>query len=412
MPLFGPPDVAKLKANRDEKGLLKAIRYPKEAGIRQAAAQALREIGRGDRASKAVSALADSRDARALEPAIALLKDRNPEVREAMAYALGRLRDARAVEPLIDALKQGGRASYSAAMALLQIGSPPVRPLIAALGHKDVDVSGAAAFALEELGSAAVEPLIAALKDDDGGVRKMAASVLGWLRVRRAVQPLIAALTDADDGVRKQAASALGAIGDARAVKSLIGKLKQRRGAVREAAADALDQLGWTPDRGQAAAWYWVINRKGNWKKECLAIGSAAVVPLIATLADKEKTARAAAANLLGQIGDTRPVEPLLAVLKDDPYARVEAAGALAGIGDARAVDPLMHMLGSGKYRERKAAAQGLVKLFQSGKLSDGQKRSILAQRYRIIERHSDGVSVEQCQRVHDDTGIGVDFPL
>jgi HEAT repeat protein len=45
MGLFGPPDVAKLKARRDVLGLIKAMGYDKDASIQRAAADALREIG-------------------------------------------------------------------------------------------------------------------------------------------------------------------------------------------------------------------------------------------------------------------------------------------------------------------------------------------------------------------------------
>jgi HEAT repeat protein len=72
MPLFGgPPNVGKLKAKRNIKGLINALGYKKDWGIRRDAAEALRQIG----------------DARAVEPLIAALKDKSP-VREAAAGAL------------------------------------------------------------------------------------------------------------------------------------------------------------------------------------------------------------------------------------------------------------------------------------------------------------------------------------
>jgi HEAT repeat protein len=41
MPLFGPPDVAKLKAKGDVPGLIKALGREKDSAVRQAAATAL-----------------------------------------------------------------------------------------------------------------------------------------------------------------------------------------------------------------------------------------------------------------------------------------------------------------------------------------------------------------------------------
>ena len=71
-------------------------------------------------------------------------------MRQAAAGALGQIRDARAVKPLIAALRDDYWAvRRAAAEALGQIGDAP-----------------------------AVEPLIAALKDQDRAVRKAAAKVL------------------------------------------------------------------------------------------------------------------------------------------------------------------------------------------------------------------------------------------
>jgi len=45
MPLFGPPNVAKLEAKRDVKGLIQALAYPKDSTVRVAAAEALDRLG-------------------------------------------------------------------------------------------------------------------------------------------------------------------------------------------------------------------------------------------------------------------------------------------------------------------------------------------------------------------------------
>lgn len=55
---FGPPNVEKLKAKGNVKGLIKALGYEKDATIRQAADEVLGEIG----------------DTRAVEPLIAAIK--------------------------------------------------------------------------------------------------------------------------------------------------------------------------------------------------------------------------------------------------------------------------------------------------------------------------------------------------
>ena len=45
MPLFGPPNVEKLKAKGNVKGLIKALDYKKDASVRRAAAKALGKSG-------------------------------------------------------------------------------------------------------------------------------------------------------------------------------------------------------------------------------------------------------------------------------------------------------------------------------------------------------------------------------
>ena len=59
MPLFGPPDVEKLKARRDVQGLIKALDYQKDAGIRKQAAEALGELRDSRVMDALISALGD-----------------------------------------------------------------------------------------------------------------------------------------------------------------------------------------------------------------------------------------------------------------------------------------------------------------------------------------------------------------
>jgi len=91
--LFGPPNVKEMKAKRDVKGLIKALEYKKSSdkwehrNVREAAAKALGEL----------------KDARAVEPLIAALKDSSSNVRKA-ADALGVMGAARSTAPLLATL--------------------------------------------------------------------------------------------------------------------------------------------------------------------------------------------------------------------------------------------------------------------------------------------------------------------
>ena len=179
-----------------------------------------------------------------------------------------------------------------AADALVKFGEAAVQPLIAALWDEDWRAREAAARALGELGDArAVQPLIAALRSVHPEVRCCAADALGKLG-EAAAQPLIAALRDKDRGVCEAAARALGELGDARAVQPLIAALGSAYSKVRDAAADALDKLGERPKDDSQRAQRAIATRAWH---EVVALGSAAVEPLIAALGGKESGAAARA---------------------------------------------------------------------------------------------------------------------
>ena len=191
-----------------------------------------------------------------LEKLIKDLKDENSVVRTEAALALGDKKDARAVEPLIAVLKDKDENQDVRGAAVLALAAikdrRAVEPLIAVLKDKDEEwiFRVTAASVLGKIKSArAVEPLIAVLKDKDedlfiGAVRASAVTALGEIKDVRAVESLIVALKDGNRTVRAGAAKALGEIKDARAVESLIEALKDENSFVRWCAAGALDLIG------------------------------------------------------------------------------------------------------------------------------------------------------------------------
>jgi len=99
------PNVEKMKGKRDIVGLIKRLSN-KDTQVRQAAAQALGVI----------------KDAKAVEPLIEALKDESCSVREEAAKALGKIKDSSAVVPLTHALKdEDSHVRRSAAHALEKI---------------------------------------------------------------------------------------------------------------------------------------------------------------------------------------------------------------------------------------------------------------------------------------------------
>ncbi len=70
---------------------------------------------------------------------------------------------------------------------------------------------------------------------------------------------------------------------------------------------------------------------------------------------------RADAAYVLGQMGDARALNPLIAALRDeDTVVRTEAAAALGGLADRRAVAPLIRALYDAQWEVRSNAALSL----------------------------------------------------
>jgi HEAT repeat protein len=90
-----------------------------------------------------------------------------------------------------------------------------------------------------------------------------------------------------------------------------------------------------------------------------------AVQPLADKLFSEGREIRVSVASALGQIGDTAAVEPLIQALGDsDSSVRGNAAYALGQIGDTRAVQPLIKALMSEKSKTpRQTVEEALEKL-------------------------------------------------
>jgi HEAT repeat protein len=220
MPLFGPPDIEKLKTKSNVRGLIRALRYVKDPAVRRDAIHALVETGH---ASEAVDALETSGDVQAVELLIAVLGMPDTDARRVAASALGQVGGVQATEGLRAALSDGdSHVRQAAAEALGKLGWQP-----------DGSEAGAVYWVVQrrwdrcvEIGEPAVGPLIAPLVEESGRfsnlVRSSAADALGRIGSKKAVGPLIAALKSRSDSVAGAAASALGEFGARRATRSLF----------------------------------------------------------------------------------------------------------------------------------------------------------------------------------------------
>lgn len=276
----------------------------------------------------------------------ALRYEKDLKVRLDAAKALGNLGDVRSVEPLIRLLEDpDDDVREEAARALSRLGGErAVAPLIALLEDDNADVQREAASALGRIGGPAVPLLIERLQDADGEQRRRAAKILGWIRDPSASAGLIKALRDEDRTVAAEAAT-------------------------------ALDKVDWQPDEGEAGIWYWInklllhheyeVTRKAM--RSLGRIGGARVVnPLIVMVGDEtiHPQGREHVADVLGEIGDPRGVEALIAALKDDAWeVRTSAPRALGKIGDSAAVKPLATALEDADSRVRSNAAEALGKI-------------------------------------------------
>lgn len=82
---------------------------------------------------------------------------------------------------------------------------------------------------------------------------------------------------------------------------------------------------------------------------------------VIRALHNPDEEVREEAARALGELGDSRAVEPLIGLLSDENrYVRREAAKSLGKIGDERAIVPLINALKDEDRYGREGAAEGL----------------------------------------------------
>ncbi|MCZ7550918.1 MAG: HEAT repeat domain-containing protein [Anaerolineales bacterium] len=385
------PNVEKLKATHDVKGLIKALDYKKDASIREDAIEALVAIlGYDDIREEVANALVKI-GAPATEPLVTALQDGNVNVRNAAISVLEKTgwqpsKDessaiywiakrewnecieigSPAIEPLITALKYEIGDRDGVAEALSKIGNPAIEPLIAEL--QDGLIREGVVDVLAKIGIPAVKPLGAALKNGRRNVKLSVIKVLSEIADSRSVELLIESLRDEDISVRLDAINALGKIGDPRALDALISMLKDMEVGI--ATIEALGKIGDT--RAVEPLIRELRFHESDAADALVNIGAPALEALLAALHSEFNRVRAVAAQVLGRIGDARAVKPLIFALEDgDPNVRISVINALAEIGEISAVEALAaeskHVTGNLKLSfnspVRLAALRALIKI-------------------------------------------------
>lgn len=286
-----------------------------------------------------------------------LLSD-DPGTRNQAIYAIGEAHADHplAVEALARLLRDESKVATHAATlrALGKLGGEAALAAITGmLTHDHATIRDTAAQVLGDMRHpGAVEALLRMLTSERGPIRATAVEALGKSRDARAVRPLIAALRDERADVRFQAARGLGVLSAAGvetspAVGPLIEALDDYamlyEGAVAEVAAESLAVIDDPHGNDAVARW------RAVWD---IFADAPETEALIGYLDHENWEIRHTAALILGERGEQRGVDALIAALDDaDPDVRragAESLGKLAmfyGADVVATVDPLLALL-------------------------------------------------------------------
>lgn len=350
--------VQALGAFRDrstEQALMDASRDP-EPGIRAAAISSLGQLGD----SGVTGTLFDA------------TRDSSPEVRDAAFRSLGLL--GISVERLsADVTNPDFQTRLTAISELSRLRDPRAVPVvITALKDSDERVRTEAARSLAVFADErAVDPLIASLSDSSANVRAQSAAALGLFKSHKALGPLEKALADRDARVSGAAAESLARMEDPEAIHMLIGSLSSPDWQLRARAAQVLMRVPGAAGSPDA------IPRlvRGLQDKDLIvryysaealvAAGQPAVDQIVALFRAGRYIERERAGRVLGRIGKPS-LQPMLDIVQDrsvQPELRAAAAAVLGIIGDQVAVDSLISLLRDQRYfvRQQSAVALGRI---------------------------------------------------
>jgi HEAT repeat protein len=238
--------------------------------------------------------------------------------------------------------------------------------------RKEPQVPTRAARALGRLGDPeAVEPLIACLDDNDWvGRKNVLLYALASIDDPRVVDPLKENYFLAyDEDTKIRVIHALIKFNHPPATRELLEMLAGKKAKLRDAATKALIELG-DPNTALQLAKQ-LVNDK-NWEKPrqaaaqvLVSLGAHAATPLVNAIGNSRYSTDKITLNTLVGIG-TPVVEPLIGKLKDDrDDIRKFTCRVLGQIGDSKAIQPIVNIVkdekNSGELRE--TAAKTLVQL-------------------------------------------------
>jgi HEAT repeat protein len=322
-----------------------------------------------------------------VEPLVQLMSDGEANLRMHAALALGELHAQEAAPVLVGALEDPDEnVRFHAIEALGRLGAAEsIDPLSKIAASDNFFLAFAAIDALSKTDDARVAPLMVSLLEQEllrpAAIETLAAigdedCVPALARALNAPESDTAAIASAlvrihsryDDGldagsfIIEAAARSIAADGHAALAATAAADGPHRAdvvtvlGWVGEAAVDSLVALVGQPSLHNAIV------------ESVTAIGDAAVVPLMQRLEASTPDARAAAAELLGRLGDRRALPPLVRALDDaDAEVVAAAAGALGALGTPNVVDPLFGLFAHRSAAVRRAAIAAVNSIGASG---------------------------------------------
>lgn len=385
--------LGKIKGNEVVDPLIKALKEDDRAVVRKNAAWALGEIGGGKVIPPLIKAMKED-DVGVVrnEAAVALgkiaskkatgalirtmKKDKYETARKNAAWALSEIADKSAVGDLVDVLSDKGKSEEEresdaviaqVEAALINIGSPSVKPLIGLLDHDEAYVRARAAYCLGKIGdkTALDELMKVAATDESPMVRGYAITALANLKTRKAVKSQKKEMAGAIDSLlnpkewktnRAKAAETLGNIKDERGVEPLLRAANSPMSELRDKAITALGNIG--DYRG-----YDLIAKaieaeldpsiRADAISAIAKYGDRSSEDLLLSVLDEELTSQnlsvwEAAVSALGDIESRKAVPKLISILQDRSLPtslRAKAAEALGKIKDTAASKPLIERL-------------------------------------------------------------------
>lgn len=337
---------------------------------------------------------------------IEALKDEDPGLRNQAARLLGDLKAEEAIIPLGNLLDDPKYwVSRSAVFSLGRIGSPAVIPFLKkALKHYKPDVQEAALIGLGEIQDKSAIPDVSRLMvvADDQYVRWEAMKVLEKMEEGAAIEALVKTLDDKKAGAvsRRIAAEILGELKVKSALPDLLEAFSAKDAEIRWAAVEAVGKIGDVKAREAVEA---MLNDK-NLDVKMFAIGALgsfgrkeSITALSRLLSSKTTEVRKNTIRSLRKIGGSEAIKYIRKALRDsDDYIRVQAIETLAALYDVESLDEIKLLASDRSPSIRTAVMHAMGKLngescldiLRSGKEDKNYWVKSEAERALEINRH------------------------